>query len=71
MVLSKNNRTAMKPELSAQAKAKIENIASTILNISTLEARNSDRLDFYDLAVWSVKEALEAAYLAGNIDHMK
>lgn len=71
MVLSKNNQTAMKPTLSAQAKAEIENIASTILNISTLEVRNSDRLDFYDLAVWSVKEALEAAYLAGNIDHMK
>lgn len=70
MVLSKNNQTAMKPTLSAQAKAEIENIASTILNISTLEVRNSDRLDFYDLAVWSVKEALEAAYLAGNIDHM-
>jgi len=71
MVLSKNNQTAMKPTLSAQAKAEIENIASTILNIRTLEVRNSDRLDFYDLAVWSVKEALEAAYLAGNIDHMK
>lgn len=40
-------------------------IAKEILHIETLETRNSDRLDFPDMAVWSVKEALLAAYLAG------
>ncbi len=35
------------------------------LGLETLEARKSDSLDFHDLAVWSVKEALEAAYEAG------
>ena len=35
------------------------------LGILTLERRNSDRLDFHDVAVWSVKAALQAAYDAG------
>jgi hypothetical protein len=41
-------------------------IANEHLNIETLEARNSDSLDFHDVSVWSVKDALEAAYLAGQ-----
>lgn len=40
-------------------------IAKKCLAISTLETRNSDRLDFHDVAVWSVKDALLAAYCAG------
>jgi len=35
------------------------------LGIDTLETRHSDDLDFHDLAVWSLREALQAAYLAG------
>ena len=35
------------------------------LFIETLETRNSDRLDFHDVAVWNVREALEAAFKAG------
>ena len=34
--------------------------------IETLEARGSDSLDFHDLAVWQVREMLEAAYHAGR-----
>jgi hypothetical protein len=42
-------------------------IANEHLNIETLEARNSDSLDFYDgVSALSVKDALEAAYLAGQ-----
>lgn len=41
-------------------------IANEHLSIETLEARNSDSLDFYDVSVWSVKDVLEAAYLAGS-----
>ena len=35
-------------------------------SIETLETRNSDRLDFHDLAVWAIRAALEAAYAAGQ-----
>ncbi len=40
-------------------------IARQHLDVETLETRWSDRLDFHDLAVWSIKAALEAAYQAG------
>ena len=40
-------------------------IAQTKLHIETLEVRGSDRLDFYDVSVESLREALEAAYNAG------
>lgn len=40
-------------------------IAKQALHIPTLETRNSDSLDFYHVSVWSVKDALEAAYRAG------
>ena len=35
-------------------------------NIETLETRNSDGLDFHDVAVWAIREALEAAFAAGQ-----
>jgi hypothetical protein len=40
-------------------------IAKETLHIDTLETRKSDSLDFHDVAVWSVKAALEAAYRSG------
>ena len=40
-------------------------LAQEHLSIETLETRNRDSLDFYDVSVWSVKSALEEAYLAG------
>ncbi len=46
--------------------AALTNIARDILNIETLETRRSDRLDFHDLAVWSIRKALEAAFEAGR-----
>lgn len=55
--------------LSPAAQAEIQQIAETMLSLPTLETQHSDRLDFHDLAVWSVKAALEAAYLAGMVDH--
>lgn len=36
-------------------------------SIETLETRNSDGLDFHDVAVWAIRAALEAAYEAGRI----
>lgn len=41
-------------------------IAKKHLNLETLEAQNSDNLDFHDVAVWSLKEALQEAYEAGK-----
>ena len=41
-------------------------IAQKHLDIETLATRKSDRLDFHDVAVWSLKAALEAAYQAGQ-----
>jgi hypothetical protein len=43
----------------------LASIAKAMLHIDTLETRKSDSLDFHDVAVWSVKAALEAAYRAG------
>jgi hypothetical protein len=43
----------------------IAGIAKTQLGIETLETRNSDRLDFHEVAVWQVKAALETAYRHG------
>ncbi|MBV1864914.1 MAG: hypothetical protein KUG74_10815 [Rhodobacteraceae bacterium] len=44
----------------------LNKLAIEYLEIETMEIRNSDRLDFYDVSVWSVKSALEAAYYAGK-----
>jgi len=41
-------------------------IARTILDLETLETRNSDSLDFKEQAVWNIKEALVQAYKAGQ-----
>jgi hypothetical protein len=45
---------------------KINDIATKILNVETLELRNRDSLDFYDISVSTLKKALEAAYEAGK-----
>lgn len=43
----------------------LKRIAQKHLRVSTLEPRRSDRLDFYKLSVWNLKDALEAAYQTG------
>lgn len=40
-------------------------IAMRHFQIETLETRNSDGLDFHDVAVWSIKEALKEAFELG------
>lgn len=40
-------------------------IAQNKLGIETLETRKSDSLDFHDMAVWCLRDALEAAFNAG------
>ena len=43
----------------------IKAIATEDLELQTLETRNSDSLDFQEVSVWGLKEALENAYKAG------
>ena len=43
----------------------LNQIAEKVLKI-TLKTRHGDSLDFHDVAVWTIKEALEAAYKAGQ-----
>jgi hypothetical protein len=33
--------------------------------VETLKTRNSDDMDFHDVAVWAIKAALEDAFIAG------
>ena len=40
-------------------------IAQKHLGIQTLGTRKSDSLDFHDVAVWCIRDALEAAFEAG------
>lgn len=46
----------------------IEEIAKSRLYVETLETRNSDEADFYEIAVWLLKEALSDAYDAGFME---
>lgn len=44
----------------------ISKIAKQHLHIQTLKTRKRDCLDFHNVAVWEVGDALEAAYRAGQ-----
>ena len=46
--------------------ALILEIAQRRFFVETLETRNSDRLDFHDVAVWALRDALAEAYEAGR-----
>ena len=56
---------ATKTESSAPD-ALIFEIATRHFFIEMLETRNRDRLDFHDVAVWSIRAALEEAFEAGR-----
>jgi hypothetical protein len=44
----------------------LNQIAAEHLHIDTLATRNSDRLDFHEVSVRGLKEALQAAFTAGQ-----
>ncbi len=50
----------------AQLDALVAEIALEHFGIPTLETRKSDSLDFYNVSVWSVRDALAAAFHAGQ-----
>jgi hypothetical protein len=66
--LKRANNTTMQATHTATAKVQpyAAKIAREILNLETLETRRMDSLDFHELAVWEIREALEAAYNAGR-----
>jgi hypothetical protein len=49
----------------APSEALLAEIAMKHFFIDTVETRNSDSLDFHDVAVWAIRSALEVAYAAG------
>ena len=52
--------------LNAARDASLMEIAEQHFFLETLETRNSDQLDFHDVAVWAIRSALEAAFEAGR-----
>ena len=53
----------------APSEALLLEIAAKYFRLETLEIRNRracTRLDFHDVAVWSIRAALEAAFAAGQ-----
>jgi len=51
-------------------KEQLESIASQHLSIPTLTRQDSDRLDFHDVAVWNIEQALrDAVELGRKIQH--
>lgn len=64
-----NEEYDKRPGQQAPAKKNLDQLLTDIarqhLPVETLETRNSDSLDFHDVAVWGLKAALEAAYNAG------
>jgi len=54
------------PPAKAPSETLLLEIAAKHFHIEMLETRNSDGLDFHDVAVWSIRSALEAAFAAGQ-----
>ena len=44
----------------------LQQIAKDHLFVDTLKTRHSDRLDFHEVSVWGIKNALRAAFDAGQ-----
>ena len=55
-----------KTDPAARRDALILEIARRRLFVETLETRNSDSLDFHDVAVWAIRDALAEAFEAGR-----
>lgn len=49
----------------AKTDTAVTKVAHDILRIDTLETRNSDSLDFHEVAVWTIREALITAFNMG------
>jgi hypothetical protein len=67
--VSDNNnepKTKMKNQNNLRRDKKLAAFAASMCHVPTLETQNSDSLDFHDVAVWGLRDALIAAYEAGR-----
>ena len=53
------------PQVNQALETLLQQIALDHLFIETLQTRHRDSLDFHDVGVWCVRDALQAAYEAG------
>lgn len=60
------NDAPERPAADAARDAFLLDLARRRFSVETLETRNSDGEDFHDVAVWSIRAALEEAYEAGR-----
>ncbi len=58
--------TVPPPKRPAKIPSYATKIAKEILDLETLETRNRDSLDFHELSVWEIRDALVAAYTEGR-----
>jgi hypothetical protein len=61
----------MKKIFSKKLLGKLTKIANDSLFIETLETRNRDHLDFHEVSVWGLLDALNKAYELGKVDARK
>ena len=52
-------------KLTKKAQASLNAMACAVLDLDTLETRNSDSLDFHEHAVWEIEEVIRRAYQMG------
>ena len=57
--------------MNKKTEKQLEKIAKEHLSIETLKTRMSDSLDFHDVSVWGVKEALKLAFELGKAEGEK
>lgn len=50
---------------------RIADIAKEFFGFETLETRHCDSLDFRELSVWNIQNALDAAFRAGQVSVTK
>ena len=66
MQLTPGDKPMTTPATAPSEALLLEIAAKHFHSIETLDTRNSDGLDFHDVAVWSIRAALEAAFAAGQ-----
>lgn len=57
----------MPKAIQQQTKQLLSEIAKIYLSFERLEIRSSDTLNFHDINIWSLKEALQEAYESGKV----
>jgi len=73
LMCGRKRRTA-KPErnmMKSKQQRILEIAKGAIFDLETLERRGHDSLDFFEISVWSFKDALEAAYQLGREDEKR